>query len=102
MRRAGLMLVAAALIPLAACRTEFEAYGTTPLPLNEGVTEAGPRVAVCYNALSTPQPRVAELAQQQCAADRVARPLTTDWHLQVCPLLLPSRANFVCAPKQGS
>lgn len=99
MRIIAIILTAAALLPLAGCATEFEAYGITPLPLDEGVKEAGPRVAVCYNAMVTPKARVAELAQQQCAPDRIAQPLVTDWHIQLCPLLLPARANFICAPK---
>jgi hypothetical protein len=99
MRIGALLLAVMAFVPLAACGEEFDPYATAPLAVAEGVKEAGPRVAICYNAMWTSKARVTELAQQGCAADRVAKPVETDWHLQVCPLLLPARANFVCAPK---
>ena len=37
-------------------------------------------------------------AQQECSANTIAEPVDTDWYLQACPLLLPARATFVCAP----
>jgi len=101
MRSGAIALVLAAALPLAGCGAEFEPYLTGPLAAAEGVKEPGPRVAVCYNALWTSKARVAELAQQGCAADRIAKPIETDWHVQTCPLLVPARANFVCAPKKA-
>jgi len=64
---------------------------------------AGPRVAICYNTLTTPLAAVQEEAQQECAANSprtVAVPADTDWYLQNCPLLLPARATFTCMPKK--
>jgi hypothetical protein len=98
MPRAGIIVAVAVLLALAAC-ANFDPYATTPLPVAEGVKEAGPRVAICYNAMRTSKARVFEMAQQECAAGRVATPVVTDWHVQYCPLLVPARANFVCAPK---
>jgi hypothetical protein len=48
---------------------------------------------------STPTQVQAE-AQRECAADTVPEPVDTDWHMQMCPLLLPARATFVCVPKK--
>ncbi len=59
-----------------------------------------PRVAICYNTLTTTLAEVAAQAQQECSAKTVAEPVDTDWYLQTCPLLLPARATFVCAAKK--
>ncbi|MGC2414800.1 MAG: hypothetical protein WA459_19150, partial [Stellaceae bacterium] len=56
----------------------------------------GPRVAICYNTLTTTLAEVQIQAQQECSARTVAEPVDTDWYLQNCPLLLPARATFVC------
>lgn len=61
---------------------------------------AGERVGVCYNTMTTTLSEVREQAQRDCAADTVAEPIDTDWYLQTCPLLLPSRASFVCVAKK--
>jgi|SRR5579884_820148 len=98
MRRAAFLLVLAAALLLAGCE-DFDPYATAPLAAPAGAKEAGPRVAICYNAIWTSQAKVTALAQEQCAAERVAKPVVTDWHVQTCPLLLPARANFVCTPK---
>ena len=60
---------------------------------------AGPRVAICYNTLISSLAEVQQAAQQECAPETVATYSSTDWYLQFCPLLLPARATFVCAPK---
>ena len=39
-------------------------------------------------------------AQQECAAGTVATPVRSDWRLEHCPVLLPARATFACAPKK--
>ena len=33
-------------------------------------------------------------------ANTVAEPADTDWYMQICPLLLPPRASFVCTPRE--
>jgi hypothetical protein len=39
-------------------------------------------------------------AQRECAANTLAEPVDTDWYMETCPLLLPSRATFVCTAKK--
>jgi hypothetical protein len=83
---------------LAACNM-LDPYPTTARSAQTG-QPAGTRVGICYNTLTTPLPEVRQQAQRECAADTVAEPVDTDWHLQTCPLLLPARASFVCAVKK--
>ena len=59
-----------------------------------------PRVAICYNTLTTSLAEVETAAQQECSPNTFAQPVDTDWYLQTCPLLLPARATFVCAAKK--
>jgi hypothetical protein len=39
-------------------------------------------------------------AQRECAAGTLPEPVDTDWYMETCPLLLPSRATFVCTAKK--
>ena len=96
-RSAGalLLLVAA---EVAACNL-LDPFPTVPRSAQSG-QPAGKRVGVCYNTMTTTLPEVREQAQRDCAADTVAEPVDTDWYLQTCPLLLPSRASFVCVAKK--
>jgi hypothetical protein len=95
-RSAALLLIAAA--TLVGC-TALDPYPTTPRAAQPGAP-AGPRVAICYNRLTTSLAEVQAEAQQECNADTVASPVDTDWYLQNCPLLLPAHATFVCNPKK--
>jgi len=81
---------------LAAC-SALDPYPAAPAAAPPGAA-AAPRVAICYNTLTTTLAAVAAEAQQECSANTVAEPVDTDWYLQACPLLLPARATFVCAP----
>jgi hypothetical protein len=80
---------------------DFSPYATSPLPADKDDHDAGPRVAICYDGLWTSQAHVQELAQQECDPKTVAQPIGVDWHIQACPLMLPQRANFVCAPEKS-
>jgi hypothetical protein len=91
---AALVLSLAAV--LAGCGA-LDPYPAAPRAAQAGAP-AGPRVAICYNTLTTTLAAVAAEAQQECSANSVAEPVDTDWYLQACPLLLPARATFVCAP----
>ena len=77
----------------------FEPFPTTPLAPPPGMP-AGQRVAICYNTLSATLAEVAAAAQQECPANTAAEPVDTDYHVQTCPLLVPARATFLCAPKK--
>jgi len=95
-RSAALLLIGAA--TLAGC-TLLNPFPTAPRVAQPG-SPAGPRVAICYNTLSTSLAEVQAEAQQECGANTVASPIDTDWYLQNCPLLLPARATFVCTAKK--
>lgn len=71
-----------------------------PVTPTADVPAGPPRVAICYNTLTTTLAEVQTQAQQECAAGTRAEPADTDWYLQNCPLLLPARATFVCLPKK--
>jgi hypothetical protein len=88
-----------ALALLVGC-SALEPYPVYPRAASTGEVDAGPRVAICYDTLVSSLDEVERAAQQECAADTVATYSSTDWYLQFCPLLLPARATFVCAPKQ--
>jgi hypothetical protein len=96
MRRKAAALVAAVI--LAGCGA-VDPYATVPRNAKPG-QPAGDRVAICYNTMATTLAAVKADAQKECAAGTTAQQVDTDWYLQYCPLLLPSRATFVCAPKK--
>jgi len=93
---AALLLLGAA--TLAGCGA-LDPFPAAPRAAQPGAP-AGPRVAICYNTLTTTLAEVEAEAQQECSANTVAVPADTDWYLQACPLLLPARATFVCAAKK--
>lgn len=100
MRRArSLAFRATAAMALAGC-SALDPYPTYPVQALPGETDAGPRVAICYDALVSGLGEVQAAAQQECAPNTAATPVGTDWRLQFCPLLLPVRATFVCAPNK--
>ncbi len=78
----------------------LDPYATFPRAAEAGVTDPGPRVAICYDRLVSTLAEVQRAAQQECAANTVATPVDTDWLLEYCPLLVPARATFVCAPQK--
>jgi hypothetical protein len=92
-------LAFAVLVALSGC-SGLQPYPTYPADALPGEADAGPRVAICYDTLVSTLDQVQAAAQQECAADTVATPARTDWQMQFCPLLLPTRATFVCAPKK--
>jgi hypothetical protein len=78
----------------------LEPYPVQPRPAGTGEVDPGPRVAICYDTLVSSLDEVERAAQEECAPDTVATYSSTDWYLQYCPLLLPARATYVCAPKK--
>ena len=92
-------LLVTAAVALAGC-SALAPYPTYPAAAGPGETDAGPRVAICYDALVSTLDEVQTAAQQECAPNTTATYTETDWYLQYCPLLLPARVTFVCAPKK--
>jgi hypothetical protein len=87
------------LASLAGC-TALDPYATFPRAARPGEDAALTRVAICYNTFVSSLDQVEAAAQQECAADTVATYSSTDWYLLNCPLLLPARATYMCAPKK--
>jgi hypothetical protein len=98
MRILRTVLLCATAASLAGCSV-LDPYPTFPQQAKAGTQDAGPRIAICYDALVSSAAAVRREAQSQCAADSVATRVDTDWLLEYCPLLLPARATFVCTPK---
>jgi hypothetical protein len=97
MRTARALGLAAAVATIAGC-SALAPYPTYPRAAEAGASDAGPRVAICYDTLVSTLAEVQAAAQQECASNTLATAIDTDWLLQYCPLLLPARATFVCAP----
>jgi hypothetical protein len=98
----GAFLAAAALTvaaALAGC-SALDPYPTYPQPAAAGAKDTGARVAICYDAVVSSGAAVRKDAQDQCAPNTHATRVYTDWKLDYCPLLLPARATFVCAPQK--
>jgi hypothetical protein len=89
----------AAGIALSGC-SALQPYPTYPANALPGEVDPGPRVAICYDALVSTLDQVRAAAQQECAQDTEASSVGTDWYMTYCPVLLPARATFVCAPKK--
>jgi hypothetical protein len=96
--KTGAKLAIAVAAALAGCSV-LDPYSTYPRQPEAKTHDAGPRVAICYDPLVSAAVAVQQTAQSQCTADSRATRIDTDWLLQYCPLLLPARATFVCAPK---
>jgi hypothetical protein len=87
------------LASLAGC-SALDPYATYPRAVRPGEDAAVTRVAICYDTFVSSLDQVQAAAQDECAADTVATYSSTDWYLQYCPLLLPARATYTCAPKK--
>lgn len=98
MRPLAALLALVAVMAAAGCGA-LDPYPTAPRAGQPG-QPGGPRVAICYNTMKTTIAAVQAEAQRECPAGTAARSVDTDWYIQNCPLLLPARATFVCAPSQ--
>ena len=87
------------LAALAGC-SALEPYATYPRAARPGEDAALTRVAICYDTFVSTLDQIQAAAQQECAANTVATYSSTDWYMQFCPLLLPARATYMCAPEK--
>lgn len=99
MTRKGTALLVLVSSGLAGC-SALTPYSTYPQQPVTGKKDAGPRVAICYDALASSRATVEKAAQDECGPGTLANRIDTDWKLDYCPLLLPARATFVCQPKK--
>ena len=97
MRHAPAALLGAAAI-LGGC-SAIEPFVTVPKAAGPGVTDPGPRLAICYNTFKSSASQVQELAQAECLNGGTAELVETDYRLDFCPVATPGRATFVCKPK---
>ena len=58
------------------------------------------KVAICYDGTAHSLPTVQKAAQDECGPGTLANLLDIDRKLYYCPLLLPTRATFVCQRKE--
>ncbi|HJU19944.1 MAG TPA: hypothetical protein VJ770_26125 [Stellaceae bacterium] len=91
----GRALPLALALALAGC-SALAPYPTVP----PAGAAAGPRVAICYNGLRSSRAELRAAAQQECPAHTAAHFVATDLRMNHCPLLLPTRATFLCAAKK--
>jgi hypothetical protein len=80
---------------LCGCR-EFQPFETVAAP--GPPSDARPRVGLCYDALVSSAEAVQAAAQSACPPHSTAERVDTEYEMQVCPLLLPGHATFVCIP----
>jgi hypothetical protein len=95
-RRAAALLLLAAILSGCGAVDPYATLARLPQPGQP----PGQRVGICYNGLRSSPARVQAEAQRECAANTLATPVDTDWYMDTCPLLLPSRASFVCTAKK--
>jgi hypothetical protein len=93
----GLPLALLGAAALAGCGA-LNPYPTAPAAATPN-QPSGARVAICYNGLHISAAGAREAAQRECPAGTTAERVDTEYYLNYCPLLLPARATFVCAPE---
>jgi hypothetical protein len=88
-----LLLVAA----MAGC-SGFTPFPVPPRGLDTGEKNPGTRVAICYNGFKSTPEDVQKLGLEQCQDNggTTAELLGTDYRLDNCPLMTPTRATFLC------
>lgn len=98
MRRALAIVIALTL--LGGC-TALDPYETIPLRPPPAVHDARPRVGICYDSLRSKPEQILAAAQDSCGKNMTPVREDTDYGIEtldVCPMLLPGRATFVCEP----
>lgn len=96
MRR--VVVLALGVAALAGC-TLLDPYETIPLRPPAEAHDPRPRVGICYDALANKPEQLLAAAQDACGKDATPVRDDTDYGLSamdVCPVLLPGRATFIC------
>lgn len=96
MRRA--LAIVIALGGLAGC-TLLDPYETVPLRPPPQAHDTRPRVGICYDALRSKPDDLLAAARDACGKNMTPVREDTDYGihaLDVCPMLLPGRATFLC------
>ena len=81
----------------------LDPYETIPLKPPPGGHDNRPRVGVCYDAFAAKPEQLLAVAQESCGKNMTPVREGTDYGIetmQVCPVLLPGRATFICQPNR--
>jgi hypothetical protein len=95
-------LAALSVASLGGC-TLLDPYETIPLKPPPGSADKRMRVGVCYDELANKPEQILAAAQDSCGKNATAVREDTDYGirtLDVCPMLLPGRATFICQPNK--
>jgi hypothetical protein len=96
MTRLARLAVPFLLLGLARCGSALPPFETVPLPAAPGESPE-PRVSVCYNFLTASAEQVQGVAAASCSPGATPQPVARDVSLNYCPVLIPTRATFICA-----
>ncbi|HEY1796526.1 MAG TPA: hypothetical protein VGG57_10440 [Stellaceae bacterium] len=83
--------------------TLLDPFETVPLKPPPGAHDTRMRVGICYDTLKSSPEQLLVAAQDQCGKNMTPVREDTDYGLKtldVCPMLLPGRATFICQPHQ--
>jgi len=103
MRRARAIVIGLAAlgaVSLGGC-TLLDPYETIPLRPPPASHDTRARVGICYDALASKPEQLLAAAQDSCGKNMTPVREDTDYGikaLDVCPVLLPGRATFICQP----
>jgi len=97
MTRLRLALFWPLLLCLTQCSGWLPPFDTVP-PTDAAADSATTRVAVCYNALTASPEQLLGIAATSCGPGTTPQPAGRDISLDYCPVLIPSRATYSCAP----
>jgi hypothetical protein len=90
------------LAALAGC-TLLDPYETIPLQPPPESHDGRMRVGICYDVLANKSEQILAAAQDSCGKNATPVREDTDYGvptLDVCPVLLPGRATFICQPNR--
>jgi len=90
------------MVALAGC-TLLDPYETVPLRPPPQAHDVRPRVGICYDTLRSTPEQLLAAAQDSCGKKMTPVREDTDYGiaaLDVCPVLLPGRATFICQPNK--
>ena len=83
--------------------TLLDPFETVPLRPPAGAHDTRPRVGICYDGLKSTPEQLLAAARDSCGKDMTPVRDDTDYGLaamDVCPVLLPGRATFICQPNK--
>jgi hypothetical protein len=95
-------LAALGVASLGGC-TLLDPYETVPLKPPPEAHDTRPRVGICYDTFANKPEQILAAAQDSCGKNMTPVREDSDYGLRaldVCPMLLPGRATFICQPNK--